>query len=268
MEKQVPVRSVRKALDVLDLLVEADLAGRPAPLADLAERLAMPVNSVHNLLKTMVACGYAEQRGRGLYVPGSKCRQLGQVNRLAGPGASEAVTAALQRFADAQGEACLLTVLVNGDRAVVRYVDCDQAVRVSRATVEKIPFFEKPTGRMLAAIADEAELQQILRRHGLPGARWNRIGSKAALRRELAALRKKGYCRTGPPGSPLVALACPVASPGQRAWGVAGTFAPSYRCTASREKSLLKALKKLAAELAAAVPVPSDGRVLGEPGKE
>jgi len=268
MERRVPVRSVRKALDVLDLLVEADLAGRPAPLADLAERLAMPVNSVHNLLKTMVACGYAEQRGRGLYVPGSKCRQLGQVNRLAGPGASEAVTAALQRFADAQGEACLLTVLVNGDRAVVRYVDCDQAVRVSRTTVEEIPFFEKPTGRMLAAIADEAELQQILRRHGLPGARWNRIGSEAALRRELAALRKKGYCRTGPPGSPLVALACPVASPGQRAWGVAGTFAPSYRCTVSREKSLLKALKKLATELAAAVPVPSDGRLLGEPGKE
>jgi len=253
MEQSVPVQSVRKALDVLDLVIEAGVSGGAAALSDLARRLDMPRNSVHNLLKTLAACGYVEQGGRGLYVPGSKCRQLARMSRLEGPAAREAVTARLRRFAGEQGEACLLVVLAGGQRVVVSYVDCDQAVRVSQATVEKIPFFEKPTGRMLAAIADEAELRQVLARHGLPGKHWDGIADESSLRKELAALRKRGFCRVGHGKEGLVALACPVSAGGERAWGVVGTFAPGYRCPPAREKALLKALRKLAADLAADV---------------
>ncbi len=253
MEQSIPVQSVKKALDVLDLIIEADAAGDAMSLGVLAARMAMPRNSAHNLVKTLVACGYVESCGRGSYRPGSKCRQLGRLNRFDAAAAREAIGERLRRFVDAQHEACLLVVLVNGERAVVHYVDCNQAVRVSRTTVEKAPFYERPTGRMLAAVADEAELRQILDRHGLPGSQWDGIRDEPSLRRALAALRDQGYCRMVQRNE-VLALSCPVADEGGAVWGVVGTFAPGYRCPPAREKKLLNALRRLAGDLAAAVP--------------
>ncbi|NLF32839.1 MAG: helix-turn-helix domain-containing protein [Planctomycetes bacterium] len=255
MENTAPVQSVRKALNVLDLVIEADVSGEAAPLAVLAGRMAMPRNSVHNLLKTLVACGYVEQQGRGLYVPGSKCRQMVRLSRFDGAAARERVARRLRRFVDAEHEACLLAVLANGRRVVVRYVDCHQAVRVSQTTIEETSFYEKPTGRMLAAVADEAELRQILDRHGLPGPQWDGIDDEPALREALAALRTQGWCRIVHPDE-VVALACPVAGEDGAAWAVVGTFAPGYRCPAAREKQLLEALRRLAGDLAAAAAAP------------
>ncbi len=252
MEKAAPVQSVRKALDILDLVVEAGISSSSASLSALAEKMAMPRNSVHNLLKTLVACGYVEQRERGMYSAGIKCRQLVRLSRFESPAAREAITARMRKFANDQGEACLLVSLVNGERVVISYVDCDQAVRVSHATIEKIPFYEKPTGRLLAAIAGDLELQQILQRHGLPGAQWNDINDEQSLRDELAELRRQGYCQVDHENG-LAALACPVAAEGEQAWGVVGTYAPGYRCPPQRKKELLKALRTLASELAAAV---------------
>ena len=249
MEITVPVRSVQKALDLLDLVVQADLGQGDATLSALARRLALPPNSAHNLLKSLAACGYVEQRGRGVYAPGPKCRQLGRMNRLAAPAAREAVLARLRQFAAREGEACVLAVLVNGERVVAGYVEGNQAVRVSQATVEDTPFFAKPTGRMLAAIAAEEELRQILARQGLPGANWSGITREPALRRELAALLKQGWCRVDSPGDGLIALACPVFGADGRAWGVVGTFAPAYRCRPPRTARLLKSLRRVAADL-------------------
>ena len=255
MENKVPVQSVKKALDVLDLIIEADVSGASAPLAELAERMAIPRNSTHNLVKTLVACGYVEPSGRGRYVLGSKCRQLARLGRFDRPVAREAIADRLRRFVDEEHEACLLVVLVNGERAIMRYVDCRQAVRVSRTTVEKAPFYERPTGRMLAAVADEAELRQILDRHGLPGAQWDDIEDEASLRKALAALRRQGYCRIAQHND-LVALACPVIGAGGAACGVVGTFAPGYRCPAARGKKLLAALRRVASDLAVVAVVP------------
>ena len=233
MEHGVPVRSVKKALDILDLVIEANASGSAVSLAALAQRLSMPRNSAHNLLKTLAACGYVEQHDRGLYIPGSKCRQLVRLSQFDNPVTRAAIDAAMRRFVDSQGEACVLTVLVNGQRIVVNYLGSNQAVRVAHAEIERDSFYEMPTGRMLAAIADKAELQQIIQRHDFPRARWNNIADEAALQAELALLRQQGYCRIANPGSPLVALACPVfpagtgtgeSSAAAPAWGAVGAF--------------------------------------------
>ncbi|HOI54430.1 MAG TPA: IclR family transcriptional regulator C-terminal domain-containing protein [Phycisphaerae bacterium] len=256
MGKFVPVRSVKKALDVLDLVIEANVSGQCATLAALVGRMRMPRSSVHNLLKTLVACGYAELSSRGVYVPGNKCRQLLRLGRLDNPEIVEAIGQTLQRFTDEQHESCMLVILVNGERAVVCFIDCKRAVRLSHPTVESRTFFEKPTGRMLSAIADENELQQILDRQGLPGRLWNDINDEATLRAELAKLREQGYAysRVTQPDEGYVTFACPVAAPGERPWSVVGTSVPAYRCPESREKELLKSLRELADRVAEVVP--------------
>lgn len=182
--------------------------------------------------------------------------QLLHLGRLANPELVEEVGQTLQHFTDTQHESCMLVILVNGERAVVCFVDCKQAVRLSHPTVEKRTFFEKPTGRMLAAIASEPELEQILERQGLPGPLWNDIKNEATLRNELEKLRRQGYAysRVTQPDEGYVTFACPVSAPGEKPWGVVGTHVPAYRCPVSREKELLDALLELAVRVAEIVP--------------
>ncbi len=254
MTESVPVRSVKKALDILDLIVEADLCDVDASLDGLAHRMKMPVSSTHNLLKTMVACGYVCKNGHGLYALGVKCRQMGRLNRLSAPAAHATITGLLRQLAAAEGEACLLAVLVNGARVLVTRVDSTQAIQVSNATIEDRPFFSRATGRILASIASDEELRQIVARHGLPDGDWNGIADETALKRELAKVRRQGWSHVDTEDEGLVGLACPVTDTAGRAWGALGLYAPAFRCPAKRRKELIQALRQCAMQFADALP--------------
>jgi IclR family acetate operon transcriptional repressor len=247
--KTVPVRSLKKALDILDLIIEADLHEVDASLAGLAQRMGIPSNTAHNLLKTMVACGYVRKNGHGLYVQGVKCRQMGRLNRLEAPAVHDAVQRRLQQLTDETGEGCLLTVLMNGERVVVARVDSAQAIRVSHATIEDLPFFSRATGRALAAHATAEELEQIVVRHGMPGVAWDNIATPAALRSALAKLREEGGCMATTPEYGLIGLACPVTGVDGSAWGVLGLYAPAFRCSSETIKALAAKMQQCAADL-------------------
>lgn len=244
-----PVRSVKRALDLLDQVILADLAGTDAQLTSLARLMDLPANTVHNLLKTLAACGYVTHSARGRYAPGGKCRQLGRLNQLSDPVSQKALASQLGSFTAAHGEAVVLAVLVAGRRVVVGFEEGDHPVRVAQANVREAPFFRVPTGRMLAAMATDEELREIILRNGMPGTDWNGITDHTTLREELAALRRRGWCEVGASGDELRAWACPVLDDRGTCLAVAGTFVPSYRCTRQRGRTLLKALKELAARM-------------------
>jgi IclR family pca regulon transcriptional regulator len=242
-----PVKSVQKALALLDRLALGDLARRGVALSELAQEFGLPLNTAHNLLKSLVACGYVAMSGRGVYLAGPKCAQLSRVAQCAETDFQGRVLTELQRFVDAEGEACLCVILVEGERVKVGAVDSTRAVRVAHATVENEPFFARPSGRLLAAMADEAELQQILARQGMPGADWDGITADAALRQALAAVRAQGWCLIN--GPELIGLSCPILNADGRTWGALGTFAPAYRCAEERQHQLLAGLQRAAAVL-------------------
>ena len=216
--------------------------------------MAMPNNSAHNLLKTMVACGYVQKNGHGVYVQGLKCRQLGRLNQMAAPALREAIVTKLKHFAARSGEGCLLTTLVNGDRVVVARVDSTQAIQVSHATIQDGAFFARVTGRILAAHATGEELRQIITRHGMPDASWNGIKTEAALEKALARLRQQEWDRVDTPGEGLIGLGCPVFTSPGHAWGALGLYAPAFRCPPKQSERLIKDMLRFAKELPAALP--------------
>ena len=254
MEDLIPVRSVKKALDILDLIIEAGMHDVDASLAGLAKRMKMPNNSAHNLLKTMVACGYVQKNGHGVYVQGLKCRQLGRLNQLAVPTLKEELLSRLRQFAGKAGEGCLLTTLVNGDRVVVARVDSTQAIQVSQATIQEGPFFARVTGRILAAHASAEALNQIIARHGMPSATWNGIKTEAALEKALSKLRQQEWDRVDTPEEGLIGLGCPVFTSEGHAWGALGLYAPAFRCPPKRSERLIKAMVQFAKTLPATLP--------------
>lgn len=249
MEIARPVKSVVKAMALLDRIALDDAARQGVTLSVLAQELGLPQNTVHNLLKTLIVSGYVAQQGRGVYVAGPKCAQIGRVSQCADPHVYQRVMASLHRFVDAEGEACVCSTLVNGERVTVAVVDSTHTVSVSHATIDGEPFFAKCTGRMLAACATDAELQQILTRQGMPGPRWNDIHEEKHLRSELKKLREQGYSLLNDPRDELVAIACPISDGIDPPWGTLATYAPAYRCSEERCRQLLARLQAVAKDL-------------------
>ncbi|MDD5604259.1 MAG: helix-turn-helix domain-containing protein [Eubacteriales bacterium] len=78
--KDTLVQSVKKAAGIIDILVFSDIENGGIGLFDMARQLGLKPNTLHNLLKTLVHCGYVEQRPDSKYVAGPKCKAIGTVN--------------------------------------------------------------------------------------------------------------------------------------------------------------------------------------------
>jgi len=241
MENSAPVRSVEKALNLLDAIVFSDVAGDGKTLKELADAFGLPVNTAHNLLRSLEVCGYVMRHGRGIYGAGPKCARMGRAVLASSVAGRERIVDELKRFAETEAEAAVCTILLEGERVLVAKVEGNQAVQVAHSVVEQGPFFAKPTGRVLAAVADEAELEKIVQRQGYPGDAWDGIVRRSELDRALEGIREEGVSVVRQ--EDLVAVACPVYQSNGAPWGAIGTYAPSFRCGAARQRELVAALK-------------------------
>lgn len=247
--KPVPVRSVKKALDLLEILVFQDLDRAGVSLSQLARRMNLCPNTAYNLLKTLLVCGYVEQKEDARYVAGSKCLQIGRWNRLTSAPARRAIVSGLQELRNRLKEGVVMAILHAGRRVELAHVDCNQSVCVNRAVLENDQIYNTATGRILMAHASSAELRQILERHGLPRAQWNGLDSARALQRALAGLRKAGACVVKWPHE-LVACACPMLDAQGKLLGALGCYVPFFRCPKKKEQAIIQELRRAADTLA------------------
>ncbi len=249
MAADIPVKSLKKALDLLTILAFEDLKREGFPLTVLANRMAMPVNSVHNLLKTMVACGYMAQTEAGTYCIGPRMKDMGRLNVLLSAVASQTVRKRLDALCHVVEEAVTLATLADGRRVMLCQVDPRKMIRVDAATLERRSLFARPTGRVLAAFASPEELGRIVEQYGMPGVEWNGISSRKALGHALDGVRQQGYELIASEESELVAFAVPVLDGTGALLGSLGCYAPSFRCGRERHEPILSYLRQAAVDL-------------------
>ena len=246
MKAAVPVKSLKKALDILSMLAFDDLAREGVALSEIARRMAMPANTVHNLLKTMAACDYVAQTPAGTYGVGPRMTEMGRLNRLLATATAPETQRRLSQISDSLDEALTLAALVDGRRVALCRAAPHQAVGVNATVLESRSLFAMPTGRVLAAYAEPAALERLIDRNGLPDAAWNGIGDRKALDRALADLRARGHERIAPDGPDLVSFAVPVLGEGGRLLAALGCHAPLFRCDAKRQTFILAQLQRAA----------------------
>jgi len=242
MSREVPVQSVRKALDMLTMLAFDDLERTGVPLTTVARRMGMPSNSAHNLLKTMAACGYVAQTEGGAYRLGPRSLALGRVNALLSAAVSSVVRSHMEALADDLGESVVFAALVDGRRVPLWQVEGRQAVRVDSASAETRGVFALPTGRVLAAFATPEDLDLLLERSGLPGADWDRILTRPRLEAALARIRARGYEAITPDDREFASFAVPVRNDRDQVIGSLGCYAPLFRCGPERQSVIVETM--------------------------
>lgn len=260
------------SLRALALLAEA---GRGARLTDLAARLDAPKSSVQRLLRQLGQEGWIEQDGEtGRYRLTFRVAALGQ-RYLQAVGMADAIEAVLSALARRTRELARLTI-VDHDRLV--WIGSAQGappgLMYQPAMGGRIVSYATANGKAWLATLPEEEALRIARADGLGrGAARVAVGPNAhrtvaALRRDLAAIRARGYATSdqeAEAGVAAVAVAIVDRVTGA-ALGTTSVAGPLVRLPAKRHAALARELKIAAAELARIWPARgANGRAVIRP---
>lgn len=248
----MPVEALHRGLRILEIL-HGFSGGAGISLMEVSRQMGLNRSTVHNLLKTLVMCGYAENMGDGRYRLSGKLRRMAHeqvLNRIS-RGQARGVLAVLAALSNQLGEALVLTALENGRRRVLARALGNQTVRVSTELMESdtLSIWHNVTGRVLAAYASAEDLAQVLARNGLPLRDWGGMDNEQAVRDALAAIRTTGHS-TEVVGE-VFAQAVPVLDRRGQLLASLGIFMPLFRRNATPQ--LLEILQRGAADLADAM---------------
>lgn len=249
------------SLGALAFLAEA---GRGARLTDIAESLDAPKSSVQRLLMQLADEGWVEQDAEtGYYRLTFRLAVLGQ-RSLQASGIADATQAILQALARKTRELVRLTI-VDGDRLV--WIGSAQGappgLMYQPAMGRRIVSYATANGKAWLATMDDDTAMRIAAADGLGGKTPpTEIGPKAirttaALKRDLAEVRARGYASADEEAEPgVAALAVAVRCPAtRRTLGTTSIAGPIVRLPAPRHAEIVEHLVVAAAELAHVWPV-------------
>ncbi len=242
------IQSIERALTALDYLVLRSLSGEGAPLQDISECMGVASSTAHNILKTMVQCGYVGRDEAGQYVLGPRCRDISRGSRLSG-GLLAAATGAVHALAERTGESVVLATLAHGRRHPVLRAEGQSVIRVGANVEVGASFFSLVTGRVLASWASAEELAEILEIQGYPGVSWDGIHDDATLAAALHATREAGHAAQDERDRGLASLAVPVLEPGGQLVAALGVHLPAMRAEAEHLRGILEEMTAVAARL-------------------
>ncbi|MEI6425583.1 MAG: IclR family transcriptional regulator [Lentisphaerota bacterium] len=246
MEKQVSVKSVKKAFDALDFVIIESIDKEGVSLGDIASRLGIQNTTAHNILKTMEACGYISRAEGRLYSPGAKCRQLQRVGSVMKK-LMDVSKPVLGELAEKTGESFVLTTLLNGERRVLLRAKGGGIISIETEKADTSSLYSLVTTRIMLAFASDTEIEFFIRKNGMPGSEWGAVEDIASMRKELLKIRKTGFAEEK--RSELAALAIPVLDADGFLVGAIGAYVPLFRFNKEKKDALLDSLKKVSQKI-------------------
>lgn len=161
-------------------------------ISDLARRLGLAKSTVHRLASTLLEEGVLEQNaGDEKYRLGLALFELGALVRRK-MDFTAAARPFLRMLMEKTGETAHLAILDHGSVLYMITHESQQAIRVSSNVGTRAPAHSTAVGKALLAFQPEEWIDRVVAR-GLPASTPNTITDAKALRRELAAVRARGY---------------------------------------------------------------------------
>jgi IclR family transcriptional regulator, acetate operon repressor len=231
------VQSVERAFAVLERLADA---GGELGLTELAEASGLPLPTIHRIVRTLVDGGYVRQQPNRRYALGARLIRLGE---SAGRALGGWARPYLAELTAAVGETANLAVR-EGDQVVyVAQVPSPHAMRMFTEVGRRVDSHCTAVGKVLLAELPAAEVDALLARVPPRALTERTLTDPAALHRELALIRARGYAVDDGEqelGVRCLAVAVPGA-PGGAAISVSGPEPRMSRLDAGRVVPLLRA---------------------------
>ena len=213
-----PATNAGAAADKLLRVLEAVAApGGPHRLADITLGAGIPKSTAHRLAVQLAAEGYLVTVSGGRYGIGPRLRTLAA--QVVGD-STEAVAGMLRDLQQAVGGHTVHLALRSGDHAVyVHKLDGRTPYQMASRVGMQLPLHCTAIGKAILSRLPAREIDEIIARTGLPRRTPATITRRAALQRELAAVRARGFAVDDEENEPTIrCLAVPIGDergPGQ-----------------------------------------------------
>jgi IclR family acetate operon transcriptional repressor len=181
------VQSLHRALDLVEVVAAR---GGHLTIGEIAAAAAVPLPTVHRLLRTLVDRGYMRQLPNRRYALGFRLVPLGATaSAMVGPDTD----VVLGRLVDALGETANLAVLSGSHAEYVAQVPSRHTMRMFTEVGRQVDLHCTGVGKALLGQLDDARVRALVRRAGLRRKTEHTLVTEADLLAELAQVRARGY---------------------------------------------------------------------------
>ena len=247
MKHSGSIKLVKSAIRTMDLFLVFAEVKKPLSLGELAERLAAPKSSCHELIQTLVHLGFILVIDGGKsYYPSRRLLEMAEDIAEFSP-IKEKVQNHLRRLRDETGETVFIGRL-QGDQVVYSEVfDGLHTIRYTASSGDLKAIHASALGKALLASLDQEERSRLISRLKLTRFNEQTIIRKKQLKESLQQAEKQGiYTTSGESLADVMGLAVPLSLQGhQLAIGMAG---PTLRMQKNL-RSYSQALKATAASI-------------------
>ena len=248
-ERSNVVQSIVRALSLLEAL--GDSRGEVG-IAELSKRVDLHVSTVHRILATLVARGYARQSlETGRYALGAHALHLAEsylgqldLRRLARP--------VLERLSHETGETASLVILDRQEALYLDKAESPQSLRIFSRIGRRAPLHCTAVGKVLLAYRSEPQVNGLLGKGPLERLTRHTLTSVKRLRPELEKVRDQGFaldreeCEEG-----ACCIAVPIVNARGEVEAALGISAPATRLTPRRMEELVPIMLRTGRELSA-----------------
>jgi IclR family KDG regulon transcriptional repressor len=243
-----PVKSLVKALRILDALGD-----RPGGLGitDLSGMLKAPKSTVHRLMATLEAVGYAVfDISTAKYVLGSRVAKLGEQLNQQSPLLSFGV-AALEELTRECGEASHLAILEGTEIVYISREESKEPMRVTFGMGHRAPAHCTALGKMFLAGLSDGEIQELYKgKKKLPQLTPCTKVRLEEVIAEMRAVRREGIAYDNEEYLPgLRCMAAAIRDYSTRIVAAMSLSMFKHRMTAERKRFFKEALLSASAEL-------------------
>ncbi len=242
-----PVKSLTKALRILDALGESP---RGLGITELSEALRAPKSTVHRLIATLEALGYAVfDLPTAKYVLGSRVARLGeQLNHQ-----SSLLTfgvPALEQLTRECHEASHLAILEGTEVVYISREESKEPIRVSFGMGHRAPAHCTALGKAFLAALSDSEIRMLYKNAKLEQLTPRTQTRLQDLLAEIAIVRKEGIACDNEEYMPgLRCIAAPIKDFSSRTIAAMSLSMFKHKMTAERKAFLKEVLFRASAEL-------------------
>ena len=241
MPKQsAKIKAVERSFEIVDLLATSDASGA----TDIAERLDIPISTVHDHLQTLTDLGYLiKQEGR--YRVSTRFLEIGS-QRKYNMDFFQTAKPELQKLARQTGEHANLMIEEDSRGVILHTESGEDAVKLLSPPGTRLHFHTTAVGKAILAYLPEQTVEEILDRFGLPVMTENTITERAELFEELDRIRERGYATDREEKvKGFHGVGVPILDYEDEVLGAIGVYGPSERIRGERlEKEIPDLLTK------------------------
>jgi len=244
------VRAISRAIDVLRYIGNAKSG---VSLTEIAASVGLSKATTHRVLQTLQSGEFVRcDAATGYYSVGAEFLRLAHradphesLKRIARP--------FLESLRAATEETVALVVRDHDERLTIDVLLSPQELKATPAVGSKKPIHAGAPGKALLADANDAQLEALVARTGLPRLTATTVTSAAGLKREIARVRAVGYAKSiaeAVEGQGAVSVPIMVQGRVVAAINICG---PTFRLRPNRVQRMIKggvaAARRIAAEL-------------------